>query len=65
MQQEMLTSADIMRMFKVARSTLWYWVRRGVLPQPIRFSPTCIRWRRDEVEAALQKLQDKAKAPTS
>jgi predicted DNA-binding transcriptional regulator AlpA len=38
------------------RATVNDWVRAGKLPKPIRFSTRMSRWRRSEVEAALNKL---------
>ena len=37
-----------------AESTIDEMVRRGVIPQPVRLSTGCVRWRWADVDAALQ-----------
>jgi predicted DNA-binding transcriptional regulator AlpA len=39
-----------------AESTVDELVRRGVLPKPVHLSSGCVRWRWDDVEAALASL---------
>lgn len=40
----------------VSESTVDEMVRRGVIPQPIRLSPGCVRWRWETVDMALASL---------
>ena len=30
--------------YGVSRATIWRWVRRGILPEPVSLSPGCTRW---------------------
>ena len=44
----------------VSRSTIWEWSRTGKLPKPVKLGDAVTRWRSDEVEAALEKLEKRA-----
>jgi predicted DNA-binding transcriptional regulator AlpA len=44
-------------MFKISRASLLRYVRRGLLPPPIRLGRTA-RWRAQDIEAAVQRLAD-------
>ena len=46
-----LRDTDVAEHYSVSRSTVWRWVRRGLLPRPIQLSEACTRWRLDEIEA--------------
>ena len=41
---------QLARRYSVDRSTIWRWVQRGTLPQPVRLSEQTTRWRLDEIE---------------
>ena len=45
-----ISVTQLARRFGVDRSTIWRWVQRGTLAQPIRFSDQCTRWRIEDVE---------------
>lgn len=36
--------------YNVSRSTIWRWVKRGILPAPEQLSPGCTRWRLELIE---------------
>lgn len=36
--------------FGVSRATIWRWTKEGRLPQPVRISAGCTRWRLDQIE---------------
>jgi len=38
--------------FEVSRATIWRWTQEGRLPQPIKLSPGCTRWKWAEILAA-------------
>jgi excisionase family DNA binding protein len=40
----------------VARRTVWRWLSQGKLPAPLRLSKSCVRWRREDIEAHLARL---------
>jgi len=42
----------------MAESTVDDYVKRGILPRPIRLSPGCVRWSWEAVRAALDSLAD-------
>ena len=44
----------------VSRSTIWEWSRTGKLPKPVKLGDAVTRWRSDEIEAALEKLEQRA-----
>jgi len=46
-----LRDTDLASRYSVSRSTIWRWVRRGLLPQPVQISECCTRWRLDDIEA--------------
>jgi predicted DNA-binding transcriptional regulator AlpA len=48
-----LSCATLARELDVSESTVHDMVRRGVLPQPVRLSSGCVRWRWADVEMAL------------
>ena len=37
-------------LFGVSRATIWRWAASGILPQPIKLSPGCTRWRLDQIK---------------
>lgn len=40
----------------IARSTLWRGVKSGRYPPPIKIGANAVRWRRSELEAAVERL---------
>lgn len=46
----LLTASETARLLGVSRSKFWELASRGRIPLPIRFSPRCPRWPRDELE---------------
>lgn len=51
-----LSCASLARELDVSERTVWEWTRRGILPQPIRFSTGCVRWCWADVQVALGSL---------
>jgi predicted DNA-binding transcriptional regulator AlpA len=45
------------KLLDCAPSTIDALVERGVLPKPFHLLPNCVRWRRLDVDAAIQTLQ--------
>lgn len=39
------------RHFEVSRATIWRWTQEGKLPQPVKLSPGCTRWKWEEILA--------------
>jgi predicted DNA-binding transcriptional regulator AlpA len=40
----------------IDQSTLWRWVKAGLLPKPIHIGPQVRRWSRQDCEAALRSM---------
>lgn len=53
-----LSCASLARELEVSETTVYEMVRRGVLPQPIKLSPGCVRWCWVDVQRALGSLTD-------
>jgi predicted DNA-binding transcriptional regulator AlpA len=56
--EELVRVADILKLFKVSRSTLWRWVRNGQLCRPVRLSANVIAWRRSSVADFLKRKEN-------
>jgi prophage regulatory protein len=59
-EDRMVSRAEIAAAYGVSKMCVYFWQRQGKIPQPIRLSPRCLRWRWSEVVAALE-----GKAPQS
>jgi prophage regulatory protein len=42
---------DLAKRYRIHRTTLWGWVRKGNYPQPDRLSDGCSRWTNRKVDA--------------
>ncbi len=51
---------DLSARLGVSRSTIWEWSRVGKLPKPVKLGEAVTRWRSDEVDEALAKLERRA-----
>jgi predicted DNA-binding transcriptional regulator AlpA len=45
-----VTANQLAERYKVHKATIWRWVNRDILPQPIKLSEQCTRFDFDEVE---------------
>lgn len=54
--EQLLTARDVSHLLKVSRRTIWRWVAQGRLPDPIRYSRTCVRWKASVLRAYLERL---------
>lgn len=52
-----LSDRDLAERYQASRATIWRWVSTRGLPHPIKFSPGCVRWKLNEVEAWEQTCQ--------
>jgi prophage regulatory protein len=50
---ELLTVNDLIALLKISRRSVWRWVAEGRLPQPVRYSATCVRWKASVIETWL------------
>ena len=47
-----LRDTDLAKRYGVSRNTIWRWAREnGDMPQPVRLTPGCSRWRLADLEA--------------
>ena len=44
------SAGQLAERYGVNKSTIWRWVRRGILPQGIKFSEQCTRFDLDKIE---------------
>jgi excisionase family DNA binding protein len=56
----LLTTKELARVLKVSSRTVWRWLALKRLPEPIRYSRSCIRWRTSTIQAYLDDLADNA-----
>ena len=45
-----LSDAQVAARYSVSRQTVWRWVKGGILPEPVSFSPGCTRWNAEELD---------------
>jgi len=60
MDTRFLSVRDVASMLGIGVSTVWAWVQKGRLPQPIRLGTRCTRWRLDEVLEAIERMAKEA-----
>lgn len=53
-----LSDKQVAQRYGVSRPTIWRWASEGRLPQPVRLSPCCTRWRLDMLEAFERGIQE-------
>lgn len=51
---ELLSTADVLRMLRRSRATLYRWVNLGLLPRPRRIQNSSY-WSRSELQAAIER----------
>ncbi len=49
----LLTILDVCHLLGISQRTAWLWVDLGKLPQPVRPSRRCVRWRRADLAGLL------------
>lgn len=54
---QLITVAEFCEMARISKSTVWDGVRKGHIPQPIRFGPRTARWRLSDVRAWMAKAE--------
>jgi prophage regulatory protein len=51
---------DLARRWNVHAMTIWKWLKRGQIPQPVKIGPGTTRWRSDDIERHERALQESA-----
>jgi prophage regulatory protein len=54
MSDENLRIADVMDLLKIRRSSVYEYVKRGILPKPIKLGRTSI-WIRSEIDEVIER----------
>lgn len=44
MQEMYVSDLQLAKRYNVSRSTIWRWVKAGILPMPVKLSPGCTRF---------------------
>ena len=50
----LMTVTDVCDMLAISRSTLYTWLRRGFMPDPLRVGFRTIRWERESLQAWIK-----------
>lgn len=50
----LIDAAELARILSVSKPTIWRWLSEGRLPEPIRLTSQCLRWRLDAVLAWIE-----------
>ncbi len=50
MVAQYISDVQLAEIFSVSRATIWRWAASGILPQPLKLSPGCTRWRLDQIK---------------
>ena len=45
-----ISAGQLAERYEVNKATIWRWVQRGILPQPIKLSEQCTRFSLEEIE---------------
>ncbi len=56
LSDHLLTVAEVARIHRVSKRTIWRWVANKRFPEPIRYSKKCVRWKATEIQAYLATL---------
>ena len=51
---------SVAQRYDVGVSTVWQWVKDGLLPGPIKFGQRCTRWDSDDLDAHDAKQKSEA-----
>jgi len=60
---DLLTVNDVARRLKVGTRTVWRWLALGQLPQPLRFSAVCVRWRLADIDRFIEETAQQRDEP--
>jgi predicted DNA-binding transcriptional regulator AlpA len=62
---EFLTVDEVADRLRVGKRTVWRWVARGSMPQPLRFSTICVRWRIADIDRFIEEVARQREQPRS
>ena len=52
----LLPLQEVMKITGIARATIYKKINEGSFPKAVKLSPTCVRWRSDEIEDWINQL---------
>lgn len=44
------SDSQLANIFSVSRATVWRWAAAGRIPQPVKLSPGCTRWKLADIQ---------------
>lgn len=44
------SDSQLANFFSVSRATVWRWAAAGRIPQPVKLSPGCTRWKLADIQ---------------
>lgn len=60
MTDQLIRLKEISERFCIPTSTIWYWIKEGNFPKPIKMGTRFIAWRESELSEWLDAKQDKS-----
>ena len=55
-----LSDKQVAQRYSIGRSTVWQWVKDGLLPSPVRFGQRCSRWSSEDLDEHDLKVREVA-----
>ena len=59
MQYKLIRLNELSKQFSIPKSTIWYWIKQGKFPKPIKLGERCNAWRESELNAWLEAREKK------
>lgn len=53
-----IRDVDVAQMLSISRMTVWRWAKLGVIPAPLKIGPGTTRWRRADIEAGIEHIEN-------
>ena len=51
----LIDAAELARRLSVSRASIWRWIADSRLPEPIRLTSQCLRWRADAITEWIER----------
>jgi predicted DNA-binding transcriptional regulator AlpA len=58
----LIGGSDVDAMFDIEKTTRYRYIKRGIIPKPIKLAATAARWSFNECQEALERLKDAPRA---
>jgi len=59
MSVRLIRITEVMDKLGIARSTVWYMVKKGTLPKPRKLSPRVTVWVESEIDGFIKNITDR------